>query len=277
MKLYRLITTAIEELRQAGIDNPQLDARLLIGDTLNLDRAELLSQAERELSPEEVAAAKMLLFRRVEGEPVARILGHREFWGLNFGMNEATLEPRPDTETVVETVLKLHPDAKRILDLGAGTGCLLLALLHDLPEATGLGIDISPRAVTQASINAVALELDDRAEFRAGNWIEGLTEQFDVIVSNPPYIPSAEIQTLMPEVRDYDPLQALDGGEDGLDPYRALIPQLKDILRAGGLVAFEVGQGQAAQIADLFRQNDYTSVSTHKDLAGIDRCVSASL
>ncbi|MDD4616431.1 MAG: peptide chain release factor N(5)-glutamine methyltransferase [Alphaproteobacteria bacterium] len=326
MKLDAFIRSAIQKLRNSGVENPQLDARLLIGDALNLDRAEMLSQAQRALSVEEIAAAEMLLARRVAGEPVARIMGHREFWGLDFGLNEATLEPRPDTETLVEVVLKIlnRPDAiqgsatpgqgrgnaakalvegqnpllrtpplpnpphegegilplyspppLRILDLGTGTGCVLLALLHELPEATGLGIDAGPRAIDQAAINAAALNLNSRAKFRTGNWVKGVKEKFDVIVSNPPYIASSEIPGLMREVREFDPLLALDGGEDGLDAYRALIPHVADLLSPKGLVAFEVGQGQATSVAALFHESGFKQVSVHKDLAGINRCVVA--
>jgi release factor glutamine methyltransferase len=161
----------------------------------------------------------------------------------------------------------------RILDLGTGTGCLLLSLLHELPDATGLGIDIASRAVEQAEANAVALELAARAKFRIGNWLEGITETFDVVVSNPPYIAAGDIPKLMPEVREHDPRRALDGGADGLDAYRLLIPALPRVMNPGALAAFEVGQGQAATVADLFRHAGFSNIETRKDLGGVDRCV----
>ena len=291
MRLAAFLTNAIETLKQAGIDNPQLDARLLAGHALGCDRAQLLSQSERVLTDEEILTINALLTRRIRHESVARIIGKREFWGLDFGLNEATLEPRPDSETLIEAVLssfRRKPESSgarlrdedsrsnlRILDLGTGTGCLLLSLLHETPEATGLGIDINPRAVEQATINATALGLGSRASFRLGNWLNGITEKFDLIVSNPPYIPASDIPSLMQEVCQYDPLLALDGGEDGLAPYHHLIPQLANFLNPQGLVAFEVGQGQAQQVATLLRDNGFVTIATHKDLSGIERCVTA--
>jgi release factor glutamine methyltransferase len=265
-------------LRQADVDNPSLDARLLAGQVLGLDRAELLSQSHRILTPREMDAISMLTGRRAERESVARILGSREFWGLSFALNESTLEPRPDSECLVEAVLKQsgpRDTSRRVLDLGTGTGCLLLSLLHEWPNATGLGIDIAPRAVEQATANAAARNLAARAVFRTGNWLDNIAEKFDVIVSNPPYIPSADIPTLQPEVRDGDPLRALDGGEDGVASYRLLAPQLARFLSTGGLVAFEVGQGQAKDVATLLAAQGLTDVSLHTDLGGIERCVSA--
>ncbi len=275
MRLAAFLLNAIETLKHADIDNPQLDARLLAGHALGCDRAQLLSQSERVLTDEETSILNALLTRRVRHESVARIIGKREFWGLDFGLNKATLEPRPDSETLVEAVLRLASRNRRLLDLGTGTGCLLLSLLHETPHATGLGIDINPRAVEQATTNAKALNLGSRASFRAGDWLNGLTEKFDLIVSNPPYIPSADIPTLMQEVCQYDPLLALDGGEDGLAPYHLLIPQLANFLNPQGHVAFEVGQGQAQQVATLLRDNGFITIATHKDLSGIERCVTA--
>lgn len=275
MYLAAVIATAIDRLRQAEIDNPQLDARLLVGHALGLDRTQLLSQSERVLTHEEIAAIDVFLARRSTHESVARIIGKREFWGLDFGMNEATLEPRPDSETLVEAVVGLCQKKERILDLGTGTGCLLLSLLHDIPDATGLGIDINPRAVEQAAKNAVALNLHTRAEFRIGNWLNNVVGTFDIIVSNPPYIRADEIPSLMREVRGFDPMLALDGGEDGLTPYRLLIPQLKNFLSPQGLIALEFGQGQAPQVAAFLEENGFTKSVTHNDLGGITRCVTA--
>jgi release factor glutamine methyltransferase len=275
MNVMQAITVAIRRLAQAGIDNPQLDARLLVSHVLGLDRAQLVSASERIVTDSENAAVENLLARREKHESVARIMGSREFWGLRFGLNEATLEPRPDSETLVEAVLKNGKDGARILDLGTGTGCLLLSLLHEWPSATGLGIDAAPHAVERATGNAAALGLEMRAIFRTGNWLDGIDKTFDIIVSNPPYIPSSEITALMPEVRDHDPSLALDGGIDGLGPYRLLIPQVKNFLNSGGLAAFEVGQNQAAQVADLFKINGFTDITAHKDLGHIERCITS--
>lgn len=275
MRLNDFLLTAFDKLKQAGIDNPQLDARLLTGHILKMDRAQLLAQTERTLPLDEIARINELLQKRANGLSVARILGHREFWGLEFGLNEATLEPRPDSETLIEAALKQARSAKRILDLGTGTGCLLLSLLQEMPDATGLGIDINPRAVEKALENASALKLEKRATFRVGNWLQGISEKFDLIVSNPPYIPTKDIEGLMREVRDHDPRQALDGGLDGLDPYRHMIPQMGDFLTPKGMVAFEVGLGQADVLKKLFEKHGFQSIAAHKDLGGILRCVTA--
>ena len=278
VSLSAYLAHATEQLKAAAIDTPPLDARLLAGHALGLDRAQLLSQSQRLLTEAELTTLDGLLTRRLKHEAVARIIGVREFWSLNFGLNEATLEPRPDSETLVETVLSLSPHKQaphRILDLGTGSGCLLLSLLHERPNATGLGIDINPRAVEQATKNAVTLGLGERARFCQGNWLTGLSESFDIIISNPPYIPAADIPTLMPEVRDYDPMLALDGGDDGLTPYRFLIPQLARFLNPQGIVAVEVGITQAPYVENLFRQANFINVEIRKDLGGIDRCVTA--
>jgi release factor glutamine methyltransferase len=283
MRLLDLISQSVVRLGQANVDNPGLDARLLAAHALNCDRATLLAQNMRTLADHEVSAIRTLIDRRAAREPVARILGLREFRGLPFALNEATLEPRPDSETLVEAALheaggwggtpaNLQPPAS-LLDLGTGTGCLLLALLHEWPEATGLGIDIAPRAVEQAGENAARLGLDNRAAFRVGDWLEGVEGPFDVIISNPPYIASAELDGLMPEVREHDPPAALDGGADGLDPCRLIIPQLPGFLRPGGLAVFEVGYNQAAAVASLFRQAGFINIRTRRDLGGVERCV----
>ena len=277
MQLNLFLANATEKLKRAGVDDPQLAARVLVGYALQLDCAQILGQSARVLTEKEINVIDGLLARRAKGESVSRIMGRREFWSLDFGLNEATLDPRPDSETLVEAVLKLRIDGKHILDVGTGTGCLLLALLHEMHDATGVGIDIAPRAVEQAAKNAATLGLGGRADFRLGNWLEGVEEKFDIIISNPPYIPSAEIPTLMREVREHDPLRALDGGKDGLDPYRLLIPQVANYLNPQGLVAFEVGWDQAPQVADLLRQNGFANIATFKDLAGIERCVTAKI
>jgi release factor glutamine methyltransferase len=287
------LTQAQAQLRAAGIDGAALDARLLIGHVLQLDRLQLMLQAERELTADEITHSDLLIQRRAAHEPVARIIGCREFWGLPFGLNEATLEPRPDSETLIEAMLNAigtrhrgrasspPPPVPRpplqILDLGTGTGCLLLALLHELPDATGVGIDIAPRAVAQATANAERLGLAHRATFQQGNWLDGVTGPFDIIVSNPPYIARDEIPTLMPEVRAHDPLAALDGGPDGLEPYRLIIPQLARFLNPAGIVAFEVGHTQATAVAELLYHAGFAQITTHQDLGGVARCVLAKL
>lgn len=263
-------------LRDAGIDTPDLDARYLLEHALGLTRTDFVANAERHVSETDVASALALIDRRVAREPVGRILGHREFWTIDLALNPDTLEPRPDTETVVEAVLKATPDRNanlHLLDLGTGTGCILLALLAELPNARGLGVDLSPLAVEAAVGNAERNGLSRRARFQTGDWGNGLKDRFDIVVSNPPYIPSAEIATLEPEVREHDPRRALDGGPDGLAPYRIIAAQLPGLLVPGGLVAVEVGQGQAADVARLLAAQGIGAVESVRDLGGIERCV----
>ena len=274
--LGSLMLFARQRLVNAGIENADLDIRLLICHVLKLERIQLINQMERSLDAAEINRLSILIECRARHTSVARILGAREFWGLAFGLNEATLEPRPDSETLIEATLKLtpnHQELLRVLDLGTGTGCLLLSLLHELPQATGLGIDLAPRAVEQAKLNADALGLSARATFNTGSWLDGVQGAFDIIISNPPYIRHADIATLMPEVREHDPMLALDGGDDGLAPYLHLIPQLKKFLSPNGLVVFEVGYDQAEQVRDMLQQAGFTQTDIHKDLGGIERCV----
>jgi release factor glutamine methyltransferase len=212
----------------------------------------------------------------VDREPVSRILGRREFWSLDFHLSPATLDPRPDSETLIDEALAGIPDRKAplsVLDLGTGTGCLLLALLSELPNAAGTGIDRSEEAVATATANARRLGFGQRARFAAGDWGAGLSERFDLVVSNPPYIPEAEIETLAPEVVRFDPLAALAGGPDGLDAYRTIVAQLSNLLKSNGKVIFEVGAGQAADVAALLVTAGFSGIGTRRDLAGVERAV----
>ncbi|MCW2244119.1 peptide chain release factor N(5)-glutamine methyltransferase [Azospirillum canadense] len=276
--LRDLRRAAESRLREAGVDTPDLDARLLIEHALTFTREDLLFKADTPIPDADAARVMALVERRAAHEPVGRILGHREFWTIDLALNPDTLEPRPDTETVVEAVLKAVPDPAaplRLLDLGTGTGCILLALLAELPRSSGVGVDLSPNAAAAAADNAARNGLAGRARFQAGNWGEGLAGRFDVVVSNPPYIPSADIPTLAPEVREHDPLRALDGGADGLDAYRAIAAQLPGLLEPGGLAALEVGQGQADDVAGLLRAAGLEVRGVFSDLGGVERCVLA--
>ncbi|MDQ2105024.1 peptide chain release factor N(5)-glutamine methyltransferase [Azospirillum isscasi] len=274
--LHQLRRTAEARLREAGVDTPDLDARLLVEHALGLTRPDLFTRAGDPIPAPDAARLLALVERRAAREPVGRILGHREFWTIDLALNPDTLEPRPDTETLVEAVLTSLPDRAaplRLLDLGTGTGCILLALLAELPAATGTGVDLSPGAVAAATENAARNGLAGRARFRTGNWGAGLDERFDVVVSNPPYIPSADIAALDPEVREHDPLRALDGGADGLDAYRIIAGQLPDLLQPGGLAGLEVGQGQAADVAGLLAAAGLAPGGVFRDLGGVERCV----
>ena len=276
--LRQLRRDAETRLRETGVDTPELDARLLVQHALGLARDEMFMRMEQLVAEEEAMRVLALVERRARREPVGRILGERQFWTLDLALNEGTLEPRPDTETVVEAVIDAIPDptaSLRILDLGTGTGCILLALLAELPGATGIGVDVSERAVAAATDNARRNGLSERARFQTGNWGEGLGERFDIVVSNPPYIPSGDIPTLAPEVREHDPLRALDGGEDGLAAYRVIVAQLPGLLRPGGTAAFEVGQGQATDLERLLAAAGLEVTGVFRDLGGVERCVRA--
>jgi release factor glutamine methyltransferase len=267
-------------LRTDTIDSAELDARILVGAVLSLDLTGMIAAAERRITTAEAARLEDATRRRVAGEPVARIVGSREFWGLTLRLSAATLVPRPDTETVVELALEmLRPPADperrlRIADIGTGSGAILLALLSELPDAYGVGTDISVAALQTASGNAVQLEMASRAAFVACDYAAALSGAFDLIVSNPPYIRSADIPGLSIEVRDYDPLDALDGGTDGLDAYRALIPQAARLLAPGGALVVEAGHGQSGEIQGLIDAAGLTCEQPPKaDLAGIRRAV----
>ncbi|HZD24938.1 MAG TPA: peptide chain release factor N(5)-glutamine methyltransferase [Alphaproteobacteria bacterium] len=262
----------------AGIEDPVRDASVLLADSLGCDRLGLLRRAGEPLAEGAHELFERRLLRRLLREPVSRILGRREFWSLGFEIGPAVLDPRPDSETLVEAVLARLGDRSkswRLLDLGTGSGCLLLALLSELPAARGVGTDLSPDALRLARRNAIRLGLGDRAAFIAGNWADSLNARFHVVLSNPPYIATGEIPGLAPEVRHYDPLPALDGGADGLAAYRRLAPELPRLLVPGGLAALECGQGQAATIAALLAAAGLVPETPARDLAGIERCVLA--
>jgi release factor glutamine methyltransferase len=267
-------------IKSVAVDSAELDARILTGHALGLDLTGLISSAQRQLTPDESARLEAFARRRLAGEPVARIIGEKEFWGLPLQLSSATLVPRPDTETVVELALELLRAGGnlnrplRIADLGTGSGAILLALLSELPAAQGFGTDISERALQTAEANAARAGLSDRATFITCDYASGLTGRFDLIVSNPPYICSADIDGLAAEVRNHDPLAALDGGADGLDAYRALIPQAAGLLAPDAALVVEAGEGQSAQIQALMTAAGLISATAPKaDLAGIPRAV----
>jgi release factor glutamine methyltransferase len=262
--------------RQQGIDSAELDARLLTGDAFGLDLTGLIAATTRIVTPDEAAHLENFLQRRLAGEPVARILGVKEFWGLTLNLSAATLVPRPDTETVVELALEVcrRQERRRIADIGTGSGAILLALLSELPDATGVGTDISLEALGTARDNAARLGLTPRAAFVACNYTAALSGPFDLIVSNPPYIRSADIAGLDREVREYDPPRALDGGPDGLAAYRAIAPDAARLLAPGGTLIVEAGYGQSGPIEELMSASGLTpDVPPKADLAGIPRAV----
>ncbi|WP_425328449.1 peptide chain release factor N(5)-glutamine methyltransferase [Rhodopseudomonas palustris] len=262
--------------KEAGLDSPDLDARLLIGEVTGLDLTGLVSQAERSLTVDEAGRLAAFAERRLAGEPVARILGTREFWGLLLRLGADTLVPRPDTETVVEVALEyLRADAcpqPRVLDIGTGSGAILLALLSECRDATGIATDINLETLKIARVNAAELGLSDRARFVACDYAAALAGPFDLVVSNPPYIPAGDIAALDVEVREHDPRRALDGGADGLDAYRRIVPEALRLLRPGGALVVEFGQGQSEAVVGLMRAAGLTVASPPRaDLAGVLR------
>ena len=259
----------------AVAENPRLEARLLLAHALGLTRNDLIREPQRQI---DTRAFDSVLARRLNHEPVAHILGTKEFWSLTFEVSPATLIPRPDTETLVEAAIATftnRPPPARILDLGTGTGCLLLALLHEFPNAIGVGVDLEPAAAALAKRNAARLGLADRALMVSADWTNPLAGQFDLIVSNPPYIAETDIAALMPDVRRYEPQLALAAGPDGYDAYRKLIPRLVQFLAPAGIAILELGAGQSDFVASVGRDYGF-HVSLHPDLAGIPRAISLS-
>jgi release factor glutamine methyltransferase len=265
-------------LAAVGVAEPRLDARLLLAEALGVDAAVVFGWPERRLSAVERDRFAGFLERRARREPVSRILGRREFWSLQFRVVPATLDPRPDSETLVEAALAELPDPAaplRVVDFGTGTGCLLLAFLSERPNATGIGVDLAPAALACARANAEALGLGARARFVASDWGAAVAGTADIILANPPYIEAGAIAGLDPEVALYDPARALDGGVDGIEAYRALAAEAARLLAPCGRVFLELGQAQAAPVAALLAARGLAVRAVHRDLAGVERCLVA--
>jgi release factor glutamine methyltransferase len=265
-------------LAASGCEEPRRRARWIIAAALQISAAEVFAHPERGLGAAAEARIAAIRERVMAREPLGRVLGHREFRGLDFALSPDTLEPRPESETIVEAVLARLGDRRapyRFFDLGTGTGCLLLALLSEYPEASGVGVDLAPGAAATARLNAAALGFHGRAAFVAGDWGRSMTGGFDAIVANPPYIATGSIARLMPEVRDHDPRLALDGGEDGLAAYRAIAADLPRLLAPGGLFAGEIGMGQDRAAGVIFAVAGLAVEAILPDLAGIPRCLVA--
>lgn len=278
MSLEDMLQDGTRSLVRAGIEGARRDARLLAGAALGKPPDEMIALRNEAVDWQAQAAFEAMVARRAGGEPVSRILGRRGFWTLDLTIGPEVLDPRPDSETLVETALRLTGATGgdlRILDLGTGSGCLMLALLAELPAASGVGIDKSPDAARLAHQNARACGLASRASFICSDWAAPIAGRFDLVVSNPPYIVHADLMGLAPDVALFDPALALDGGADGLDAYRALIPALPALLVPGGLAVLEFGLGQGADVGSLMQECGLANLEIVCDLAGHERCIAA--
>lgn len=275
MTVQTALVQATRRLNAVGVDSAAGDARVLMAAALGIDRGRLTLEAQRPLTPDEAARFEAMIARRVAREPVSHILGRRAFFGREFAVNAAVLDPRPETEILVE--IALQENFHRVLDLGTGSGCILLTLLAEMPQARGVGVDISAAACEVARANARALGLADRAEVLESDWAAKVSGKFDLIVSNPPYIALTEMAGLSAEVREWEPYTALTDGADGLMAYRAIAEAAPPLLEPGGRLLVEIGPTQAAAVTELFRFVGFESVRTMPDLDGRDRVVAARM
>ena len=273
--LVSLWTDVRRRLEAAGVETPVFDARLLLEAGAGVSRLDIVTDPRRAVTDDQVAAVDVLVRRREAREPVGHIIGRRHFWTLDLFVSPAVLIPRPETELLVETALQnIAPEASaRILDLGVGSGAILLAVLAERVNATGVGVDISGGALAVARANADALGVVDRVELKHGDWDVALDGAFDLVLSNPPYIPTNDIDALAPEVARFEPRLALDGGLDGLNAYRAIVARLPHLLRPGGVFALEVGKGQAEAVMALAEAQGLSAEPPRRDLAGIPRVI----
>ncbi len=270
--------SAKTQLKDAQIDTANLDARIIIKHILGIDDTDFIAGGHTEISASDAQSIHKLIHRRLNGEPISQMVGFKEFWSLDFKVTPDVLDPRPDSETLIRAALDYFKDnpPTKILDLGTGTGCLPIALLTEWPNCQAVAVDISDKALAVARENAKMNGVADRIRFVQGSWAEPITDSFDLVLSNPPYIPSADIESLSIEVQRFDPILALDGGKDGLDCYKKIISSLKTILNEGGIFLLESGHNQADDIMRLAIDTGLVVNAAHPDLAGIPRAVEIS-
>lgn len=281
LSVKQALDSGVQKLKQSGIPEPRLDVEVFLSNAIGMVREDIFIHFDRALSAQEQNKFEDFIVRRQTREPVARILGFREFWSLDFKLNAETLIPRPDSETLVAAVVELFENKKNqptshVLDFGTGSGCLLLSILSSLPLAQGLGVDIAPKAIEAAQNNAKHLGLNKRAEFLEYSWLDddaGVIgpQKFDIIISNPPYIERQDIADLEKDVSEFDPMLALDGGVDGMDHYKALAKIGLKYLATGGYFFLEIGLGQTQSVANIFALHGWKLHSTHSDMSGIER------
>ncbi|MEC9078059.1 MAG: peptide chain release factor N(5)-glutamine methyltransferase [Pseudomonadota bacterium] len=271
-----LIKMAEKIFSGIGIEKPRFEARILLAHVLGIKPLDLISDPYRNCSRKQMQQFESLVNQRARRVPISHLLGRREFWSLDFRVTRDVLDPRPDSETIVAEALKRFPTKKgalSILDIGVGSGCLLLSVLHERPQASGLGTDVSQAAIDISTLNASRLGLANRVEFQCTSWVTGIKTKFDLILCNPPYIATSKIELLEMEVRTYEPRLALDGGWDGLVAYRELIPELCKILNGKGIVILEIGLGQARDVISLAEECGLTTLAQPRDLSGHIRCL----
>jgi release factor glutamine methyltransferase len=279
LTLVKAWNAAKDRLKTVQIDQPAIDARLLLEVAADVTRTDIITDPYRVLTEAQMATLDDFLNRRARREPVSHIIGRKGFWKILLQVNKHVLTPRPETEVIVDEVLKAFPEQMpfNMLDLGVGSGTILLAVLAERPAAKGLGVDVSEEALAVARENAANLDLAGRTALLRGDWTNGLgDDSFDLVVSNPPYIATEVIETLEPEVRDHEPRLALDGGPDGLDAYRVLAGEILRVLKPGAMFAVEIGYDQSQAVEDLFRQAGAQNVRTIKDLSVNDRVVTGT-
>lgn len=282
-----LLANAAGRLTQSGIQNPRLDASLLLAHVLGITREQLILHTDREVTPQQAAKFEGFVTRREKSEPIAYIIGKKEFWSLDFAVSRDTLIPRPDSEILVEAALKRAENIAHaretplslidigILDIGTGTGCLLIAIMKSLPQTHGVGVDISEAALRMAEMNSKTHGIGSCVQFKQSNWCDEVNGIFDLIISNPPYIAEGDMAHLMKDVVAYEPITALVSGVDGMDSYRMISRQLQAKLAPGGYVLLEVGQGQASHVAAMLEEQGLVMDEIRRDLAQIPRCVIA--
>jgi release factor glutamine methyltransferase len=276
MNVKEALIFGIEKLKTNRTESFLLDARILLEFSLNISHEQIILNPDKELTNKELEHYKTLLERRFKGEPISHILGKRSFWNYEFTINKNVLDPRPDSEALIESVLKIFPDKNiklNILELGIGSGCLIITLLKEFQNAKGTGIDISSKALKIAQKNAENLNVSNRLNLIKSDWFNKINGKFDLIISNPPYIPSKQIEALQTEVKDYEPILALDGGKDGLDYYRKTAEQSSNFLNKNGYICLEIGQNQYKDVIEIFKQQGFSVEFYKKDLANIERII----
>jgi release factor glutamine methyltransferase len=277
MVLFQLLDFCKKELQQANISSYKIDAEVMICYCLDISKEKLIFSSKMPLDEIQINKAKELIQRRCNREPVSHIIGKRGFYEDDFIVNANVLDPRPDSEILIETIYKNFKNtssALKILELGIGSGCLILSVLKKFPNATGLGVDINPKSIEIANLNARNLKLDHRISLKYSNWYDGLnTDRFDIIISNPPYIKTSQIDSLQDEVRLFEPRIALDGGQEGLDCYIIIAKDIKNYLNDDGYIFLEIGQGQESEVIKIFSQKKLKFIESQKDLGGIIRCL----